>query len=149
MSFQNLPFQVATVDGRNFNLLANIYFTAKDGKRYCIPTGASSDGASTPPEIWTLMPPFGRYWPAAFLHDAAYRNTLLMWNGSAWVKAELPKAICDDLLKEAMESLGVGFAEREAIYEGVVLGGKSSFDSDRVGEISPDRAGQKSPVPIL
>jgi len=74
-----LPFQVSSVDGRNFVLLADAFYTSADGARYCLPAGAASDGASTPPEVWPLMPPFGKYWPAAYLHDAAYRNTLRVY----------------------------------------------------------------------
>ena len=129
--FQNLPFQVSTVDGRNFTLLADAFYVAKDGTRYCLPAGSTSDGASTPSEIWPMIPPFGLYWPAAFLHDASYRNALLVWNGNGWVKAALPKEKCDALLLEAMETLGVGFVERQTIYEGVVVGGGSSFATDR------------------
>ncbi len=130
-SFQGLPFQVATTDGRNFTLLADAYYVGTDGTRYCVPAGATSDGASTPREVWPLLPPFGLYWPAAYLHDAAYRNTLRVWNGSAWVAAALPKAKCDALLLEAMEALGVGAVERETIYEGVAMGGAAAFDRDR------------------
>ena len=129
--FQNTPFKVSTMDGRNFTLLADVYYLAADGTRYCLPAGAMSDGASTPREIWTLIPPFGPYWPAAFLHDAAYRNTLLVWNGAAWVKAALARGQCDALLLEALAALGVGALERQAIYDGVVLGGASAFNSDR------------------
>ena len=136
--FENLPFQVATTDGRNFTLLADAFYVAKDGTRYCLPAGATSDGASTPAEVWPLIPPFGLYWPAAFLHDAAYRNTLFVCNSdnntditTTRVKAALPKEKCDALLLEAMETLGVGMVERHTIYEGVVLGGKSSFETDR------------------
>jgi hypothetical protein len=144
--FQNLPFKVSSVDGRNFVLLADVFYLSAGGRRYCLPAGASSDGASTPREVWPLLPPFGQYWPAAYLHDAAYRNTLLVWNGfplapgqagrtdlpsGGWVRAALPKVNCDALLLEALESLGVGLVERRTIYEGVVAGGTGSFDRDR------------------
>lgn len=129
--FQNLPLEVSTRDGRNFVLLKESVYVAKDGTQYCLPFGAESDGASTPQAIWNLIPPFGPYWPAAVLHDCAYRNTLQIWNGSDWVKASLSKNECDDLLLEAMASLGVGMVERETIYEGVVIGGTSSFEKDR------------------
>ena len=130
--FENLPFRVSTQDGRNFALLADAFYVAKDGTRYCLPAGSTSDGASTPPEIWPLIPPFGLYWPAAFLHDAAYRNTLLVCDAAAGrAKANLPKDKCDALLLEAMETLGVGLVERHTIYDGVVIAGNSSFEADR------------------
>ena len=141
--FQNLPFRVSTLDGRNFVLLADVYYTSAEGTRYCLPAGATSDGASTPPELWPLIPPFGLYWPAAYLHDTAYRDTLLVWNGTAWVKAALPKDRCDSLLRQAMGALGVGELEREAIFEGVVLAGASSFNEDR-GNIEQPNVGLAS-----
>ena len=58
-------------------------------------------------------------WMAAFLHDYLYRST------------NIPKDVCDSLLREAMEDLCVDWVERDAIYEGVALGGQSSFDEDR------------------
>ena len=130
--FQNLPFMVSTVDGRNFALIHDVYFVAADGTKYCLPAVAGeSDGASTPPELWPIIPPFGKYWPAAYLHDCAYRNTLLMANGLTWARANLPKEKCDALFLEAMDSLGVNTVEAQAIYEAVVLGGTNSFNQDR------------------
>lgn len=127
--FNDLPFKVATSDGRNFILLEQVIYVTKDGlKSYIIPIGATSDGASTPPEIWLNFPPFGSYWPAAFLHDAAYRGTLAKLDGSL---AMLTKPECDHLLLDAMEQLGTHTFTCSAIYEGVALGGASSFVSDR------------------
>ena len=120
-----------TVDGRNFTLLADVYYTGADGVRYCVPAGATSDGASTPAAVWPLLPPFGLYWPAAYLHDAAYRNSLLAWNGAAWLPAALSKEKCDALLLEAMQSLGVPDIEAGTIYDAVVMAGRTSFEKDR------------------
>lgn len=131
MSFTGLPFQVATADGRNCVLLRDVLFTTADRQRYCIPAGATSDGASTPPEIWPLIPPFGKYWPAAFLHDAAYRGQLLKSTAGDWPAAALERHAADDLFLEAMLSLGVPRVEATAIYEAVRLAGGPSFEADR------------------
>lgn len=117
--FHELPLKVSSSDGRNFVLLAPFSFVTKAGDIITVPIGAESDGASTPRGTWNVLPPFGKYWPAAFLHDFLYRYTTL------------PKAECDNLLNEAMESLGVEEVERIAIYEGVHLGGQTAFDQDR------------------
>jgi len=101
------------------SLLDAFTFTSKTGVIITVPVGATSDGASTPREIWSFIPPFGTYWMAAFLHDYLYRST------------NIPKDVCDSLLREAMEDLCVDWVERDAIYEGVALGGQSSFDEDR------------------
>lgn len=110
---------VSSSDGRNFTLLESFNYIAKDGLVITVPAGSESDGASTPREMWCFIPPFGTYWMAAYLHDYLYRYS------------QLPKVRCDELLKEAMECLGVEFIERDEIYEGVNLDGQISFDEDR------------------
>jgi hypothetical protein len=100
-------------------LLAPVVYTTKAGETIVIPQGTTSDGASTPEAIWNVVPPFGKYWRAAVLHDYLYRVT------------KRPKNQCDELLLEAMESLGVNALERYTIYEGVKFGGYSSFVDDR------------------
>ncbi|MDE2097293.1 MAG: DUF1353 domain-containing protein [Patescibacteria group bacterium] len=129
--FQSDVMVVTTADGRNFTLLSPTDYLATDGTLYRIPVGATSDGASTPPALWPVLPPFGRYWRAAVLHDAAYRGTLERQVDGVWESANLPKAACDELLKEAMEGLGVDKAQVLEIYEGVHLGGGTAFAVDR------------------
>lgn len=126
--FNDLPFKVSSSDGRNFILLEEVIYQTADGKLYIMPAGAGSDGASTPPEIWLNFPPFGTYWPAAYLHDCAYRGTLLNMDRTP---AMLSKDDCDNLLKEAMVVCGTHEFTRIAIYEGVALGGQPAFDTDR------------------
>ena len=126
--FQSKIAEVVTADGRNFKLCRAIHYLAVDGTEYVIPIGASTDGASTPAAIWPALPPFGDYWLAALLHDAAYQDTLQFTDGT---KCELPKDKCDRLLKEAMESLGVSESKVATIYEGVSLGGWKAFRDDR------------------
>jgi hypothetical protein len=127
--FNNLPFKVSSSDGRNFILLEDVIYVTQDGsKTYLMPAGSGSDGASTPPEIWLSFPPFGSYWPAAYLHDCAYRGTLQSLDGKPVM---LPKDQCDELLKDAMTACGTHVFTRDAIFEGVALGGQSAFDTDR------------------
>lgn len=125
--FQNLPLKVSTSDGRNFTLLEPFSFVTRAGEVYTVPAGSQSDGASTPQAGWNILPPFGPYWPAAFLHDWTYRYS------------NLPKPVCDSLLLEAMEISGVGEVERMTIYEGVHLGGWKAFREDRQ---MPDQEGK-------
>jgi hypothetical protein len=117
--FSTDTLKVSTADGRNFVLLESFTYTTKAGEVITVPVGTTSDGASTPPEIWPTIPPFGKYWKAAFLHDYLYRFT------------QVSKMDCDNLFKEAMRSLGVSAIEADAIYEGVNLFGQISFDQDR------------------
>jgi hypothetical protein len=119
MPFAKRTLKVETGDGRFFDLLEPLVYTTNSGEVITVPIGCTTDGASTPREIWNIIPPFGTYWLAAVLHDYLYRIT------------ERSKAECDHLLLEAMISLGVDEALRNAIYEGVHIGGTVSFDEDR------------------
>jgi hypothetical protein len=133
--FQSPSFQVSSSDGHNFVLLQSCIYIAKDGTQYVMPAGATSDGASTPQEIWNLIPPFGKYWMSAFLHDCCYRNTLQVLAGDGVTvlkpQANLTEEQSNNLLLEAMDSQGVNVIERDIIYKAVCDFGKSSFDSDR------------------
>lgn len=126
--FQSDDFTVSTSDGRNFVLLNSVIYIAKDGTKWIIPADTTSDGASTPRFTWDVLPPFGAYWRAAVLHDAAYRGTLVNADGG---EANLPKDKCDNLLLEAMELCGVDIIDRQAIYQAVRLAGGEAFSEDR------------------
>jgi hypothetical protein len=123
--FSSDTLKVSTSDGRNFVLLEPFAYTSNADEVITVPAGATSDGASTPREIWDFIPPFGTYWKAAFLHDYLYRYT------------QMPKADCDALLKEAMQCLQVDPIEITAIYDGVTVGGQCSFNSDRSNQSPP------------
>jgi hypothetical protein len=124
--------KVSTEDGRDVTLLEAIEFRTDDGAHYRVPVGATSDGASTPDEIWMKLPPFGPWWRAAVVHDSAYRGTLLreLTDGS-WAPAMLPKAVCDDFLLWSMMVDGVDPLDRDIIFEGVRLAGQPAFDKNR------------------
>lgn len=120
-------------DGRNFILCEDKDIVSDSGIIYRMPVGAVSDGASIPQEFWSLgLTPFGDYWPATFAHDLAYRNTLLrqLENGF-WVPAMLNRDDSDLLLLDCMTALGVDIGKKEAIYDGVRLGGGAAFNKDR------------------
>ena len=123
--FSTSNLYVRTSDGRNFVLLEPFSYTSNSGEVITVPAGTTSDGASTPREIWSFIPPFGTYWMAAFLHDYLYRYT------------QRSKDECDELLKEAMQCLSVDWVEINAIYNGVKWGGANSFDEDRKNQFTP------------
>lgn len=118
-TLHSLPLKVSSSDGHNFTLLESFSFTRPNGDVITVPVGSTSDGASTPRELWLTLPPFGDYWPAAYLHDWLYRESIL------------DKDTCDIILAEAMEACGTEWIVRNTIYEGVRLGGWSSFTNDR------------------
>ena len=123
---------VRTTDGRNVVLQEPLEFVTDAGRRLRAPAGTESDGASTPAALWPTYPPFGKYWLAAVLHDAAYRDKLEVMNlAGQWVPAHLAKDDCDALFLQAMRSLGVTEADRLILYDGVHFGGNAAFNADR------------------
>lgn len=126
--FSIFAFPVATSDGRNVVMLDSVNYVDARGVEYVIPEGLVSDGASIPHSLWSLLPPFGAYWRAAVLHDAAYKNKLTWHDGNP---CGLTREQCDDLLKDAMGCCGVPSATMEAIYNSVRMFGQLAFDEDR------------------
>src|SRR5258708_22686941 len=109
-------------DGRNFKVTEDFTYTAQNGEVITIPIGADTDGLSSPRLIWQLIPPFGKPWKAAVLHDYLYRRT------------RMSKKRCDEILYEAMLYLKVNKAEAKVIYQSVVLFGGKSFREDRAAQ---------------
>jgi hypothetical protein len=83
-----------------------------------IPIGFVTDFASIPRIFWSILPPDGEYTYAAIIHDYLY------WNQAT------DKPAADLVLKAAMEEFGVSKADVFAIYNGVKLGGQSSWDEN-------------------
>lgn len=117
--FEKPYASVKTADGRNFVLLEPIVYHAASGDVITVPAGAQSDGASIPRMFWRLLPPFGTYWLAAYVHDYLYRQT------------DKPRDYCDAMFREMMEALGVPSVTVETIYEAVHFGGAEAFAGDR------------------
>lgn len=113
-------------------LLANLDYIARNGTYLRCPPGTITNGASTPRIMWSEIPPFGLYYLGTILHDAAYGNQLqIRQNDGTFTLANLAKGQCDQLLLEAMETLGVNQEERAAIFEGVNVFGQQYYDDAR------------------
>lgn len=108
-------------DGIHAVILDTITYTDAKGRVWPCPAGTVTDGASIPPQFWGLVgSPFtGKYRVAAVFHDVAY-STLGM------VKDE-----ADSMLREAAIELGCERWRADLIYDGVRLGGLSSFTDDQ------------------
>ena len=119
MGFKNAFVNITTGDGRIITLLEPLVYEAKNGEIITVPAGSPTDGASVPQAMWNIIPPFGKYWLAAVMHDWLYRFS------------NVAKDRCDDLLLEAMLSCDVDKKTAYAIYEGVHLGGWKAFRDDR------------------
>jgi hypothetical protein len=133
MSFTNQLVSLQTLDGWHVTITDHVDYTSEDHKIYRIPIGAESDGASIPREFWGVIAPVGTHWRAALLHDSAYRNTLQVfdWQTNSFKVANLSKDECDNLLKEAMITLGVDYFTLTTIYEAVQKAGGPSYKKDR------------------
>ena len=83
-----------------------------------VPSGFVTDFASIPRALWTALPRDGDYVWAAVVHDYLY-----------WYQTTT-KDVADDVLKAAMVDFKIPFAQRTAIYEGVHLGGTSSWNNN-------------------
>lgn len=119
MGFVNYFVNLTTGDGHIITLLEPLIYEAKNGEIITVPAGSPTDGASTPQFMWNVIPPFGKYWLAAVMHDWLYRFS------------DVPKERCDELLLEAMLSCDVEVSLANTIYNGVRFGGWKAFRDDR------------------
>jgi hypothetical protein len=112
------PLQVRYVatmgDSRVFQLSHYFRYISSWGI-ITVPTGFQTDGASVPRIFWSIFQPYGKYFPAAIIHDylySRYSNRL-----------SIDRKTADLIFKEAMFNLGIGWVTRETIYRAVRLGG--------------------------
>lgn len=83
-----------------------------------VPAGFVTDFASIPRALWTALPRDGDYVWAAVVHDYLY-----------WYQTTT-KDIADDVFNAAMIDFKIPAADRIAIYQGVRLGGASSWSEN-------------------
>jgi len=96
------------------------YFIGESGLSITVPKGFVTDFASIPQTLWSLgLSPHGRYSKAAIIHDYLY------WSQGC------TKEQSDNILLIAMKESGVSRAQEIAIYEGVSIGGKPSWESNK------------------
>lgn len=150
-----------THDGRDCTAAEPAECVGEDKSRLRFPRGAASNMADIPQILWSAgLTPAGPWMRASLFHDGGYRNTLLrmlagadmaVWRkarelrqqaealmdqadaleASSWAPANLNKPQSDDLILGLMIADGVPIPIREAIYEGVKLGGVRAFRDDR------------------
>ena len=88
--------------------------------------GFDFDGASVPQALWSLglSPMTGGYQRSACLHDALYAGEIF------------EREICDNLFLEAMESEGVGYFKRYAMYWAVRSFGWTVWKNHKQEEVN-------------
>lgn len=76
-----------------------------------VPSGFITDFASIPQFFWSILPPFGKYSPAAVIHDWLYFTQTRK------------RSECDKIFLEAMEVMEVNWMTRHTMYRAVRLFG--------------------------
>ena len=127
--FLNLTLDVRSSNGRDDILLDNLDYLSKDGVFYRVPKSSTTDGMSTPAIVSGIpgFEPYGRHWFSAVLHDAAYRGTLQIRKFGKYERADLDREASDRLIREALESQGVGPVRRGIIFNALRAFGWPNF----------------------
>lgn len=86
---------------RTVTLQSELVFYTDEGECIEVPQGFESDGASVPKAFWSKYPPFGRYLPAAVVHD------LLCVQGHAG-NCDFTSIEAAEIFRQAMRCCGVG-----------------------------------------
>ena len=96
--------------------------TARLTQPFRVRTGFETDFASVPRLFWRVVPPWGRYSPAAVVHDYLYHT------------GKVSRLAADRLFLELMAALGVPLWKRQVMYWAVRLGGWLAWDASRKRE---------------
>jgi hypothetical protein len=92
------------------------------GRMIEVPRGFETDFASVPRFFWRVLPPWGRYSPAAVVHDYLYQS------------GTLERHEADRVFLTLMQRLGVSAWKRNVMYEAVRLFGGSAWNRCREKE---------------
>lgn len=108
--------RIREVDGSDhWELLTPLAYRTSDGQRITVPIAFRTDFASVPRPLWSVFPKTGRHQKAAVIHDYLYAH-----NG-------VTRAQADAVFCEAMETSGVGWWTRNAMYAAVRAGGGQTW----------------------
>ena len=101
-------------DGVHRKLLEDIVYHVgkKDSPdKIVVPAGFVTDGGSVPRPLWGIVSPWGKASKPYILHDWMYH------------RQDRTRLVCDAILLEAMEVVGVNWFQRWMIHRGVRMGG--------------------------
>jgi hypothetical protein len=118
--FEGTPKVEFLNGGSRVRLLEDFVYHDCTAKRWVVPKGLVSDGASIPRGLWNLIgaPIGGPYFFAGLVHDARYRL------------GDCTKEQADMLLWDAALCGGTSEADALAIAEGVAVGGQPAWDAN-------------------
>jgi hypothetical protein len=100
------------IDGLRAELLDDLFV---EKYSLTIPKGFITDFASVPRFFWRIIPPWGRYSPAAVVHDYLYRNKILQ------------RKTADGIFYKLMILSGVPKAQAATMYWAVRAFGWTSY----------------------
>jgi len=91
-----------------------------------LPKGSVVNFGSTPRILWTWLPPTGQYDWGTALHDGGYNGLLYAGRfveGTLQLRSHihLARHLCDKLMDEANEAVGVSERDRRILYHGCRL----------------------------
>ena len=95
------------------------YFTAIDKCLILVPVGFDTDLGSIPAILQGIFPKDGKAMFGYILHDYLYRTGIYS------------RGVSDDMLEEAMKSLGVAWWRRKSVRAGLKLGGWVAWNEHR------------------
>jgi hypothetical protein len=95
-------------DGRNVELTKPFGYVDPKGRKWDVPAGTITDGASIPRVLWVAYPPFtGQYRAAAVIHDYFCQSKSRTWRDT------------HEAFYNAMRAAGVGDTTAKAFYGAV------------------------------
>ena len=101
-------------------LLRGLTYTSKEFTvSIYVPEGFKTDLGSIPQLLQGIFPKDGKAMFAYILHDYLYYTGMYS------------QSDCDDMLDEAMETLGVSYWRRKAVRTGLALGGWVAYNNHR------------------
>jgi len=95
--------------------LTKPYTVTLNGISWTIPAGFVTDFASVPRWLWWIVPPWGRYFPAAVVHDWLYSIQ------------DRPRENADKIFLLIMEALNTPAWRRQIMYRVVRWFGESTW----------------------
>ena len=87
------------------------------GTRLSVPIGIQTDLGSIPQALQNIFPKDGKAMFAYILHDWLYQTTIFSQD------------VCDEILEDAMKSLGVSWWRRKSVHLGLKLGGFVAYNN--------------------
>ena len=110
MDFKPLHVRILR-DGRTVELLDPYTYHHPHHGKILVPAGFRTDFASVPRLFWRVVPPWGRYSPAAAVHDYLYAT------------GQMSRRDADVVFYDKMIALGVNKAKAWTMYRAVRMFG--------------------------